>query len=131
MQDVAANKDAFAHRRGMVSASPVVTPLGGARATCAPGDLLMKPKTLLAVIAGSALMCACSAAPKQEANPRTLDSQSAARNPCTGRGELFQQGEPDRNVMPAGATVTRRVQQRGWSGVCYTTPESVARAAAN
>jgi hypothetical protein len=131
MQGVARFKDGFAHRRGMVSASPDVTiPLVSASATC-PGDPLMKLKTLFAVIAGSAVVCACSAGPKQEASPRALDAQSAARNPCTGRGELFFQGDPSQNLMPAGATVTRKVQQRGWSGVCYTTPESVARAASN
>lgn len=92
---------------------------------------MMQLKRLFAVIAGSAVVCACSAGPKQEASPRTLDAESAARNPCTGRGELFFQGDPSQSLMPAGATVTRKVQQRGWSGVCYTTPESVARAASN
>ncbi len=88
-------------------------------------------KRMFVVIAGSALVCACSAAPRPEASPQALDSQSAAGNPCTGRGELFFQGDPAQTLMPAGATVTRRVQQRGWSGVCYTTPESVAKAASN
>ncbi len=92
---------------------------------------MIELKRLFAVIAGSAVVCACSAAPRQEASPRALDSQSAAGNPCTGRGELFFQGDPNQSLMPAGATVTRRVQQRGWSGVCYTTPESVAKAASN
>ena len=92
---------------------------------------MIELKRLIAVIAGSAVVCACSAGPKQEASPRVLDSRSAAGNPCTGQGELFFQGHPGRSLMPAGATVTREVQQRGWSGVCYTTPESVAKAASN
>ena len=77
---------------------------------------------LSAVVSGCAP--ASSSTPAEPGSPKY---SSTGRSPCLGRGEKFFDGEPtDRSQLPGDATVTRRVNQRGWVGYCYTTPSSTA-----
>lgn len=78
--------------------------------------------TVVAVVATG-----CASAPALRHEPFRGD------NPCPGRGELFHAGMADSDTglrpgLPQNATIVRQATQRGYAGVCYTTPESLAAA---
>lgn len=81
---------------------------------------------LFAILGAVASGCA-PASSSTPAEPGSATYSSTGRSPCTGRGERFFWGIiTDQSQLPGDATVTRRVNQRGWVGYCYTTPESLA-----
>lgn len=84
---------------------------------------------MLAVAASGVILVGCAhGAADPASQPGSARMQGSRATPCMGRGELFFWGEiTDQSPLPPGATGIRRVRARGWTGYCYTTPESIAQ----
>lgn len=87
--------------------------------------------SMVAVVVSGAVVVGCShGGTRAVPEPRSSSTQTSKATPCNGRGEHFFQGiVTNQSLLPPGATVTRQVRQRDWVGYCYTTPESLERAA--
>lgn len=75
---------------------------------------------------GALVLGACATA----ATPDASDTRRQyADGLCVGVGEIYHRGTTNVPHFPSDATITRRIHQRGWEGLCYTTPQSLRAAA--